>query len=151
MPPHLPTSTVDTTPGGLAEGTALVLFDDVCVLCQRSVATIARFDDRRVFRFGSLDSVVAREVLVAAGWADGERASVVLVDDDGTVSTKSDAVLRIARRLRFPFWLLAWARVVPRVVRDAIYDWIATHRYRWFGRTAACALLPAEVRKRVIE
>ena len=128
---------------------ALVLFDGPCVLCQRSVRTIARFDTRRMFRFASLDSAAGRRALEAAGWPAGERSSVVLVED-GAAWTKSEAALRIARRLRLPLSALVVFRVVPRPLRDAAYDWIARHRYRWFGRTDACALLPADVRDRVI-
>ncbi|MCL4848540.1 MAG: DUF393 domain-containing protein [Acidobacteria bacterium] len=128
---------------------ALVLFDGPCVLCQRSVRTIARFDTRRTFQFASLDSATGRRALEAAGWPVGERSSVVLVEG-GAAWTKSEAALRIARRLRFPLSALAALRVVPRPLRDAVYDWVARHRYRWFGRTDACALLPADVRERVI-
>jgi len=129
---------------------ALVLFDGPCVLCQRSVRTIARFDTRRVFTFASLDSAAGRRALEAAGWPAGERSSVVLVEG-GAAWTKSEAALRIARRLRFPLSALVVLRVVPRPLRDVAYDWIARHRYRWFGRTDVCALLPAEVRRRVLD
>jgi predicted DCC family thiol-disulfide oxidoreductase YuxK len=52
---------------------------------------------------------------------------------------KSEAALRIAREL--PRWRWMWLfHVIPRVIRDAIYDWVARNRYRWFGRRDACML-----------
>lgn len=127
----------------------LVIFDEVCGLCQRSVTHIARADRQRTFRFATFDSGVAREALAAAGWTSREMRSVLLVDEEG-VWTKSDAVLRIVRRLGCPLRLVSWLRVVPRGVRDAVYDVVARHRYAWFGKTTACARLPADVRDRVV-
>ena len=67
--------------------------------------------------------------------------SVVLVEV-GRVFTRSDAALRIVRRLTFP-WPLLWGfGPVPRVIRDAVYDVVARNRYRWFGTRDSC-LLPA--------
>lgn len=54
---------------------------------------------------------------------------------------RSEAALAIARRLRFPWPLLAaLARVVPRRLRDAVYDAVARRRTRWYGRLDACPL-----------
>jgi len=64
----------------------------------------------------------------------------VLVDDAG-VHTRSNAALRIARRLGFPWKLLGGAgALVPRFLRDAIYDWVARNRYAWFGKQEVCMM-----------
>ena len=52
--------------------------------------------------------------------------------------SKSTAALRIAKRLDGLWPLLAVFLVVPRFLRDAVYDWIGRHRYRWFGKRDAC-------------
>ena len=57
----------------------------------------------------------------------------------GQAYVKSEAALRIAREL--PYWQWTWVlHFVPRVIRDAIYDFVARNRYRWFGRRDACML-----------
>ena len=62
---------------------------------------------------------------------------------NGRAYVKSDAVLRIAREL--PNWRWTWVfHVVPQVIRDAIYDFVAHNRYRWFGRREACILPTAD-------
>ena len=75
---------------------------------------------------------------------------MVLVED-GHVYFRSDAPLRVARRLAFPWPLAAVFLVVPRFIRDRIYDFIAAHRYRWFGKQDACLLPTPELRNRFLE
>jgi predicted DCC family thiol-disulfide oxidoreductase YuxK len=76
--------------------------------------------------------------------------SVVLIAD-GRLWTRSAAALRIARRLSFPWPLLYVFVVVPRPLRDWIYDLVARHRYQWFGRRDACMMPTAELRGRFID
>ena len=71
--------------------------------------------------------------------------------EDGHLYVKSTATLRIARRLRMP-WPLAYAAiVVPRPIRDAIYDGIARRRYRWFGRRETCMVPSPDVADRFLD
>ena len=76
--------------------------------------------------------------------------SVVFVED-GRASVKSIAVLRMLRHLPWPWsWLVVgWA--VPRPVRDRLYDFVARHRYRWFGRRETCMLPTPEMRSRFLD
>ncbi len=63
---------------------------------------------------------------------------------------RSDAALHIALGLRMPWPPAFVAILIPRSVRDAVYRWIARNRYRWFGRTDACALPPPDLRERFL-
>jgi predicted DCC family thiol-disulfide oxidoreductase YuxK len=111
----------------------IILFDGVCNLCTGGVQFVIERDSRKQFRFASLQSPVAEKLL-------GERdqlESVVLVQG-GKTYRKSTAALRIARRLD-GFWpLLSVFLVIPRFLRDAMYDWIGRRRYRMFGKRDAC-------------
>ena len=120
----------------MAGGSPVILFDGVCNLCQASVTWVIARDRAEVFRFASLQSAAARELLRGVTVPD----SVVLVDEAG-VHTRSAAALRIARRLGFPWAMLGWVgAVLPRFLRDAVYDWVARNRYAWFGKQDACLL-----------
>jgi predicted DCC family thiol-disulfide oxidoreductase YuxK len=119
-------------------GRPLVLFDGDCALCHRSVRFIARHDRRRHFLFSPLTSPAAEALLAQAPPEARRGSTVVLVETDGRVSTRSTAALNIAARLDRPWNLLAALRVIPRPVRDAIYDTVAQRRARWFGRAAFC-------------
>lgn len=129
---------------------SLVLFDGVCNLCNGLVHFVIARDSGGRFQFGALQSASARRVLDLHDAPAPLPDAIVLVDE-GRLFTRSTAVLRIARRLRFP-WLLAYAFIaVPRPLRDWIYDLIARHRYRWFGTRARCPVPTAELRARFID
>jgi predicted DCC family thiol-disulfide oxidoreductase YuxK len=53
--------------------------------------------------------------------------------------------------LGFPYTLVLIGTIVPQTIRDRIYAWIARNRLRWFGQTAECALIPNELRDRLLE
>jgi predicted DCC family thiol-disulfide oxidoreductase YuxK len=117
-----------------SNGRRIVVFDGECNLCNRSVQFIIKRDARGVFEFAPLQWAVSRRII-----ADKPTNSdSVLLLEDGKLFARSDAVLRIARRLRFPWPLLYAFIVVPRPIRDAINNWIARNRYRWFGRRDSC-------------
>ncbi|HEB52732.1 MAG TPA: DUF393 domain-containing protein [bacterium] len=133
----------------VADASPLVLFDGDCNLCSGAVQFVIRRDPRARFRFASLQSEVGRGVLARAG-AAGLPDSIVLVCGD-RVLVRSSAALAIARGLRFPWPLLTVFWLVPRPLRDLIYDWIARNRHRWFGRPAQCWVPTPELRDRFVD
>ena len=131
----------------------VVLFDGVCNLCSASVQWIIERDPEARFRFASLQSTAARDLLAAHGVTIDQEAdpdSVLLVDESG-VHMHSDAALRIARGLGWPWASLHGLRFVPRFVRDAAYRLVARNRYRWFGRKDACWLPTPDLRARFLD
>lgn len=125
-----------------------MLFDGVCNLCNASVTFVIDRDARSVFRFAPLQSDVGR-ALVAECSLGGED-SIVLVED-GRCYVRSEAALRIARRLDGAWPILSALRIVPRPLRDAAYRVIARNRYRWFGRQDACRLPTPDLRARFLD
>jgi predicted DCC family thiol-disulfide oxidoreductase YuxK len=114
----------------------VVLFDGVCNLCGSAVNFIMRHDGEQRFRFASLQSTVGQALLREYG-LPASTDSVVMID--GTQAyTKSTAVLRIAADLDAPWPLAALAAVLPRQLRDDVYEFVAKHRFQWFGRKAEC-------------
>ncbi len=115
----------------------ILLFDGVCYLCNGSVRFVYRFDSDKNFHFGHLQSAAGRALLKRHGLATDELSTFVLIDA-GRVYTKSDAWLRVMNTLGWPWRAAGIFWIVPRRVRDAIYDWIGRNRYRWFGRSEHC-------------
>ena len=126
-----------------------ILFDGVCNLCNGFVRFVIERDPHAQFRFGALSSDAAVKVLADAGVRGPIPDSIVLVLD-GRAYCRSDAPLRIARGLRFPWPLLAVFLIVPRFVRDRVYDVIAARRYRWFGRRDVCMVPTADLKQRFL-
>ena len=131
-----------------------LLFDGVCNLCNGSVQWVIRHDAAKRFRFASLQSdaarvLLARHELPPATAATAAMDTVVLVDGD-RLWVKSSAALEVARRIGGGWWLLSLFRVVPRPLRDLVYDFVARNRYRWFGRQEVCWLPTPELRDRFL-
>ena len=111
----------------------LILFDGVCNLCNGAVQFIIKRDKHAVFRFAPLQSDFGHDQLRNAGLVFSSVETIILVED-GRVYQRSDAALRISRHLRGAWPLLYSLRILPRIIRDGLYNWIARNRYRFFGK-----------------
>jgi predicted DCC family thiol-disulfide oxidoreductase YuxK len=159
-PDATPESTPEKPRGNLPEPASsapLILFDGVCNLCHAAVSWVIERDRKKVFRFASLQSRAARAALAAlpdeekkAAEAAGRLDSMILIDRDGA-HLRSDAAIRICRALGFPWSLAGIGAVLPRPLRNGLYDWIARNRYRWFGRQNACLVPTPELRSRFLD
>ena len=125
----------------------ILLFDGVCNLCNGFVRFVVQFDDAGEFLFAPLQSDVGQELSRRHGLETEDFDSVVLVED-GAVYTKSEAVLRVSRRLDGPLPLLSAFSVVPTGLSDRVYDLVAENRYRVFGKKDACPVPEPELRER---
>lgn len=120
-----------------------IFFDGVCTLCDFAVTFVIDHDPARRFRFAALQSVAGQQLLADHPGVAGQDTIMLL--EAGQVYTRSEAALRVARHLRG--WQWAWAlRVVPRVLRDAVYKFVARNRYSWFGKRDACRIPTPELR-----
>ena len=131
----------------------VILFDGVCNLCNSAVRWVIERDKEGRFDFASLQSDAARQELVKvmdANEIDALPDSIVLLDAHG-VHIRSAAALRIVRELGYPFALLRLGIVLPRPIRDLIYDLIARNRYRWFGRRDTCMTPTPDIAARFLD
>jgi len=127
----------------------ILFFDGECALCNKSVLWILRHERQDELLFAPLNSSVAQRILHNTPQA-GHTDSIVLMEPDGTVLTASDAALRIVRFLS-PWWRpLALLVLVPRILREPTYRFVARNRKRWFGTTPDCALLTGIDQRRLL-
>lgn len=117
----------------------MLLFDGVCNLCNASVQWILKRDRKGIFKFAALQSDTGQMLLRQFGFSEKNFETVVLVTD-GRIFTRSDAALEIVQRIGGVWSLLAVFKIIPRSIRDTIYDWVARNRYRWFGKKEECML-----------
>lgn len=125
----------------------LLLFDGVCNLCNGFVRFVVKFDAEGEFRFAPLQSDVGQEILERHAMPTEDFETFVLVEDD-QIHTKSEAALRVTRRLDGPWPLLGPLLYLPRRLRDVGYDLVANNRYRLFGKKDECPVPPPELRER---
>jgi predicted DCC family thiol-disulfide oxidoreductase YuxK len=137
-------------PVGVQAAYVIVLFDGVCGLCNWSIDFLLRHDRRGALRFAPLQSQGGQALLREHGLNPAEFSSVVVIDGL-QVYRRSDAALHALSRLG-AFWraLAVLARVLPRSGRDAIYDWVAKNRYRWFGQRSICRIPAPDERQRFL-
>jgi predicted DCC family thiol-disulfide oxidoreductase YuxK len=122
----------------------IVVFDGECAFCNRWVDLLLRFDRHDVFRFAARQSASGASFSRQAGLSEGGAGSIILADN-GAVLLRSAAVLRMLSVLGFPFSLAGVFRFIPSAWRDAVYDFIARNRTKWFGKRQTCRLpSPAE-------
>src|SRR5215212_9499085 len=132
---------------------SVLLFDGECGLCTRIVQLVLRADRKGTLCFASLQGDFARKIIARHAELRAVDSMALLeatAAGDYHVSVRSEAALRLARYLGFPWSLFGLARVVPRPIRDRLYDWIARRRHRWFGPALTCQLPTPEQQKRMV-
>ena len=129
---------------------ATILFDGVCNLCSGFVRFVVAREPHARFRVAARWSTAAQSLLRECGVTAPIPDTMVLVEN-GKVYFRSDAPLRIARGLTLPWPLASVFLVVPRFIRDTVYDFVAARRYRWFGRRQVCMVPTPELRGRFLE
>ncbi len=123
----------------------ILLYDGVCGLCNRFVQFILRHDREAIFRFASLQSPAAANILALHVLTPGAPDTVyVVTNPDSQASeqrllSRSDAALFVLKHLGAPWREIAFfLQLLPRFLRDSVYHVVARHRYRTFGRYDTC-------------
>ncbi len=122
----------------------IVFFDGVCGLCNGVVDTLLRVDRRNRLLFAPLQGETA-----LARLGEATLNSIVLVDTAGR-HEKSAAALRICLHIGGLWQVLLIFWLLPRPLRDALYDFIARNRYAWFGKHELCRLPTPQERARFL-
>jgi len=137
------------SPISQSTNTPILLFDGVCNLCNASVQWVLKRDPKGQFRFAALQSEAGQQILHQQGLSSEHFDTVVLALGD-RIFLRSDAPLEIVRRLGGLWGLLYFFKIFPRPFRDAIYNFVARNRYRWFGRREECMLPRPEWKERFL-
>jgi predicted DCC family thiol-disulfide oxidoreductase YuxK len=131
------------------QGLPIVLYDGTCGFCQASIQLALRYNKRQNLHFAALQSGLA-EQLVPKDQLPDPLPDSILFYENGRLYVESEAALRIARHLNFPWSVLYYFRFIPLSFRDFVYRFVAKHRYRIAGRNEACMLPSPEERARFV-
>ena len=138
-----------------AETKAIVLYDGVCGLCNRAVQFLLKRDRHDRLQFASLQSDLAAKVLNRHGMNPKGLDTVYAVLNYGepneTLLAKGDAFLFFAGVIDGVWSVASVVKVVPRPVRNWLYDFVARHRYQVFGKSESCMLPDPKQRHKFLE
>jgi len=127
----------------------ILLFDGHCNLCNAWVQFIVKRDSAGTIRFASLQSGAGRRLLKEHKIDENYIESLVFFEEE-KYSVSSSAALRTLSYLDGWQKHLIFLAVVPRILRDRIYRFIANNRYKWFGRREQCMIPTTELSKRFL-
>ena len=127
----------------------IILFDGVCNFCNAAVNFVIKKDKNKHIKFAPLQSGAGIQLIKQYGLPANVMGSFLFIEN-GKMYNKSTAALKVCRHLK-GLWPLCYGFIiVPAFIRNAVYDWIAKNRYKWFGKRQACMIPNPEVRARFL-
>lgn len=114
------------------ENKHIILFDGECNFCSFWVKYVIKRDKNDQFRFASLQSEVGNELLDQ--YEVNPTIDSVVYIAKKSCYIKSNATLHILKQLGGIRSFLFVFIIIPKFIRDIIYDFVAKNRYKWFGK-----------------
>ncbi len=130
----------------------VILFDGVCNLCNSSVLFVIKRDKADKFLFAPLQGEFGQQLINEFNIDTTKTDSILLFNNEKRkVHSKSTAALRVASHLGFPLNLVVVFYIIPKFIRDWIYDFVAKNRYKWFGKKEACMIPTPELKSKFLD
>ena len=127
----------------------LIVFDGVCVLCSGFVRIVVRLDRKNRFRCATAQSPFGEALFRKYGLrTDSYETNLVLVE--GKAFMRLESFVAVMTELGWPWRVARVLLLLPRPIRDWLYDRIARNRYALFGKKDSCNIPSAEWRGRLI-
>lgn len=126
---------------------SIILFDGVCNLCNRAVQFVIKRDNKNQFLFASLQSEEVKQILEEHNFSMNKMDSFFLAEN-GKIYDRSTAALKVLKKLNGLWSFFYVFIIVPRFIRDGVYNIIAKNRYQWFGRKDECIIPTPELKAR---
>jgi predicted DCC family thiol-disulfide oxidoreductase YuxK len=128
----------------------IILFDGVCNLCNSAVQYVIKRDQKDLFRFAPLQSALGQSIIKHIGIASQNIDSIILYEPGKAYYYKSSAAIEIARNLKGIITYSGIFKIIPSRLRDMIYDYVASNRYKWYGQKESCMIPTAELKAKFL-
>ena len=115
-----------------------ILFDSKCNLCSKTVKRVMKLDKNKLFTFISNKSEYGKNIISKNNLNSITTQTIVLFTTENKFLIKSDAAISIAVKLNPLFLIFNILFIVPKKIRDRVYDYVAKNRYKWFGENESC-------------
>lgn len=129
----------------------IIVFDGICNLCDRTVQYIIKHDRNDVFRFVARQSQLGQKLLKHIGIDEKHSDSIILYEPGRAYFYKSDAAFEIAKNLGGIFTAASFFAMIPKSVRNRVYDHIARNRYKTYGKRDQCAIPTPELATKFLD
>ena len=127
----------------------IILFDGVCNFCNNAVNFTLKRNKRANIKFAPMQSAAGQKLLLQYDLPAADMKSFIFIEN-GIVYKQSTGALKVCRHLK-GLWPLCYGFIiVPKFIRDGIYNWIAKNRYKWFGIRQSCMIPTPEVKARFL-
>lgn len=133
----------------LSKTNPILLFDGVCNLCNGAVQFVIKHGSKNNLRFAALQSEIGQQILAHFDLPKEDIFSVILVENE-KIYLRSNAALRMYKNMGGIWSLMYFFIIVPRPIRDAVYNFIAKNRYKWFGEKESCMIPTPELKSRFL-
>jgi len=126
-------------PPNIGVSDKVILFDGVCKLCNAWSNFIIKHDRQRVFKLCSVQSKEGKQILLHFGLPSESYETMLYVEGNQSFQ-KSEAFFQIMIQMDYPWKIVCIFKVIPKPLRDWMYDRIALNRYSLFGKYDYCTL-----------
>ena len=128
----------------------IILFDGVCNFCNYWVTFAIKRDRKNKLKFTPLQGETAKQLLPQFHINPSSLSSVIFIDN-GKAYTQSSAAIQICKHLDGGWKLFYALIIIPKFMRDGLYNIIARNRYKWFGKKESCLIPTAELKERFLD
>ncbi len=117
----------------------------MCNLCNSSIQFVIRHDREDLFRYAALQSDVGQQLLSERNIDTNNVDSIILIEPGVAFYIKSDAALQIGGNLKGYRTISKFLNLIPKGLRNIVYDFVARNRYRWYGKKDHCMIPTPEL------
>jgi len=120
----------------------VIYFDDQCILCNKCVQFILKWEKNKILKFASIQTLEKPVV----GYREMDLENTIVFKEGNKIYVRSEAIFKILNYLD-GFWpLFKVFKIIPIIISDKIYKYIAKRRLSWFGENKFC-LVPNQIIK----
>ena len=128
----------------------VIVFDGVCALCNNFVIFVIKNDKKNLYKFISLQNIQQNKLRDFDKLFDEKINSILLIKKESILS-KSDAVIEIFSKLSFPYNLSPILLLIPKTIRNWLYNIIAKKRFKFFGKIEYCSIVHSKKNKLLLK
>lgn len=125
----------------------IVFYDGDCGFCNKSVQFVLKNEKGKKIHFAALQAEFSVQFFKNKG-LEQPNMSTFYFWNGKKMLQKSTAALSLLKYLKMPFPLGAFFWIIPSLLRDKVYDFVAKRRHKLAA--GFCALPSVEERKRFL-